>query len=408
MDAADHYIVISSDCHAGADLDTYRTYLSGGLRDEFDAWRSSFTTTWDDLRATDTPEYRRNFDSAVRQPHLEGDGIVGEVLYPNTVPPFAAWLGPRGGDQDPADARDLELRWAGLRAHNRWLADFCAELPGRRAGVAQIRLEDVDRAVEEIRWVSEQGLFGGILIPNPAPDSAVAQLHSPAYEPIWAECAARGLPVHTHGGAGAPDYGDFPASSTMMFLEFGWYAFRPLVRLTMSGVLERHPDLAFVMAEAGWMPEILRQLDFMTRLIRRGGAASVEQDWAGDSAGGMSLLPSEYWKRQCYLGASVMDRWICAHRQQIGLNTIMWGSDYPHTEGSHPHTRETQRHLFADLPPEDVALMLGRNALRAFRFDEAELRRAADRHGPTVTDIATPLTREEVPADATSLALSLG
>ena len=133
MTDGDRYLVISADCHAGAPLDTYREYLDPVLRDEFDAWRKDFVNPFADLMDTGSRDYLRNCDSGIRQTDLEGDGIVGEVLFPNTVPPFYAGS-PLFNAPDPTSARELELRWAGIHAHNRWLADFCAELPGRRAG----------------------------------------------------------------------------------------------------------------------------------------------------------------------------------------------------------------------------------------------------------------------------------
>src|SRR3954465_1315242 len=182
----DRYVVISSDCHAGASMETYVEYLDPAFRDEFSDWRTKFKNPFADLTDTTSRDYMRNFDTAIRQEDLEGDGIVGEVIYPNTVPPFFSG-GLLFNGPDVTSARELEQRWAGLRAHNRWLADFCAELPGRRAGVAQILLDDVDEAVREIRWIREQpGLFGGVLVPNPNADSKVAPLHATDYEPLWA------------------------------------------------------------------------------------------------------------------------------------------------------------------------------------------------------------------------------
>ena len=88
------------------------------------------------------------------------------MLFPNTVPPFFAQ-----GNLTALEptAADYERRWAGLQAHNRWLADFCAAAPGRRAGLAQIFLNDVDDALAEVRWAKENmDVFGGILLPNVA------------------------------------------------------------------------------------------------------------------------------------------------------------------------------------------------------------------------------------------------
>jgi predicted TIM-barrel fold metal-dependent hydrolase len=74
-----------------------------------------------------------------------------------------------------------ELRWSGLHAHNRWLAELCAATPGRRAGIAQIVLHDVDRAVEEVRRARDAGLTGGVLLPGAPPGSGLAPLYAPDY-----------------------------------------------------------------------------------------------------------------------------------------------------------------------------------------------------------------------------------
>src|SRR3954469_8134946 len=182
MDRQDRYVVVSADGHAGADLLGYRPYLDQRHHDEFDRWASAYEIPYEDMVG---PDGDRNWNSDRRLAELEADGIVAEVLFPNTVPPFfpTASL----ATQVPAaTAGDLELRWAGLRAHNRWLVDFCAATPGRRAGVAQILLHDVDAAVAEVRWARDAGLFGGVLLPGAPPGSGLLPLYAPEYEPIWA------------------------------------------------------------------------------------------------------------------------------------------------------------------------------------------------------------------------------
>src|SRR5262245_52171246 len=83
--AGDRYIVISSDCHAGAPMLDYREYLERKWHEEFDAWASAYENPFDDLRS---PAAYRNWDSERRTRELEDDGVVGEVIFPNTVPPF--------------------------------------------------------------------------------------------------------------------------------------------------------------------------------------------------------------------------------------------------------------------------------------------------------------------------------
>src|SRR5258708_1549186 len=104
-----------------------------------------------------------NWDGARRTELLEADGIVAEVLFPNTAPPFF----PAGvfSVSVPVTQDEYDRRWAGLRAHNRWMADFSSEAPGRRVGLAQVFLNNVGDAVSEIRWAKEAGLRG-ILIPS--------------------------------------------------------------------------------------------------------------------------------------------------------------------------------------------------------------------------------------------------
>ena len=141
--AMDRYTVISADCHAGAALPDYRPYLEARYHGEFDRWLAGYENPFRDLTA---PDANRNWDSDVRRSALEADGIVAEVIFPNTVPPFF----PTSGLVTPTPpAADYPLRLAGLRAHNRWLAEWCAELPGRRAGIGQILLNDVDEAVRD-------------------------------------------------------------------------------------------------------------------------------------------------------------------------------------------------------------------------------------------------------------------
>ena len=161
----DRYTVISADCHAGGSMDAYREYLEAKYVDDFEAWRGAYRNPFRDLQGGGRA---RNWDDQRRWADLEADGQVAEVIFPNTVPPFF----PTGAlvARPPTNA-DLELRWAGLRAHNRWLADWCMPHAARRAGIAQVFLNDVDAAIAEVRWAAEHGLRGGVLIPTVPDDT---------------------------------------------------------------------------------------------------------------------------------------------------------------------------------------------------------------------------------------------
>jgi hypothetical protein len=102
------------------------------------------------------------------------------------------------------------------------------------------------------------------------------------------------------------------------------------------------------------------------------------------------------------VGASFLRPVECAERHRIGIDRIMWGADYPHYEGTSPHTREALRHTFSGVEPEEVAAMLGTNAAGVYGFDLEALAPLVARIGPTVAEVATPL--DAVPAGARSTA----
>jgi predicted TIM-barrel fold metal-dependent hydrolase len=394
------YTVISADCHGGGDVRDYRPYLEERYLDDFDRWAASFANPYDDLRG-DTAS--RNWDHDRRLAELEADGVVAEVIFPNTVPPF--FPTPSLLHQPPAaTAGDLELRWAGLRAHNRWLADFCAAAPGRRAGIAQVLLHDVDAAVAEVRAAKAAGLFGGVLLPGTPPGSGLPPLYAPDYEPFWSVCEELGVPINHHSGSAAPDYGPYPEAKVMFLLEVTWWAHRALWQLIFAGVMERHSALQFVFTEQGtaWLPEQLRMLDYYHgRLSGTGGAAgSQEHEFGRDVMARLTLKPSEYWARQCHVGSSFIRQHEVALRHAVGVDKIMWGSDFPHLEGCWPFSTEHLRLAFGGVDPVEVEAMVGGNAARVYGFDLDLLAPIAARVGPRVDEVARPLDASEIPAEA--------
>jgi predicted TIM-barrel fold metal-dependent hydrolase len=395
MSLAPRYLLISADCHAGPRPEDARTYVDPKHRAAYDAW----------LADTDGQQRRRvehtgeaiygdealgdfaaeaevvrggmdgAFDSKRRLQELEADGIVAEVIFPGgsmqTVSPFGAGLMTYQFEQDAA-------LWAeGCRAYNRWLAEFCADAPGRRAGVGLVAVEDVAAAVAEVRWLREHGVFGGIALPNGTNGQPL--YNHPRYEPLWAACADLAMPLHTHSGW-TPNYGNHPGSLGIFLQEISWWAHRALWFLIWSGVFERYPRLRLVMTEQGvdWIPSAIAEMDRnyampMFRQLRRT----------------LPLPPSQYYARQCFLGASFLDESAAVARHEIGVGKLLWGSDYPHIEGTWPHTRERLREVFAGVPRDEVVRMLGGNAADVYGFDAAALAPLAERFGPPRDSIGT-------------------
>jgi predicted TIM-barrel fold metal-dependent hydrolase len=147
-----------------------------------------------------------------------------------------------------------------------------------------------------------------------------------------------------------------------------------------SGVFERHPDLRFVLTETGcsWILETLRLLEFKFDL-------PYFQHFNKE----LKLRPTEYFQRNCALGASFLPPHEAKDRHAIGLEKLMWGSDYPHLEGTWPHTMDSLRKTFAAMPEDETRKILGGNALANFGFDAEQLAAVAEKVGPSLESIRT-------------------
>ena len=381
-----HYTIISADCHAGGSHQAYRDYLDPAYLEDFDAWRAKYKNPFKDLG--DQRRYR-NWDNDMRNSQQEADGVVAEVVFPNTVPPFFPSFVLFAGPPKP---EDYEHRLAGIRAHNRWLVDWCNLYPERRAGIGQIFLNDVDDAIDDVKWIKEHGLRGGVLLPNiPLDATWMRPLYDPEYDRLWAVIQDLDVPINVHGGTGAPDYGPYPVAMLMYITEVGFYSQRPLVQFMLSGVFDRFPRLKFVMTETGcaWVPPLLKRLDAVTDKIRKTGQTG-EIRYGKESI--LKEAPSEYFRRHCWMGVSQPGPDDAKALEAIGLERFMWGSDYPHDEGTYPFTRQHLRQVFPGVDASVMQRILAENAATLYDFDLGRLAPLATEFGPTVDELAEPLT----------------
>jgi predicted TIM-barrel fold metal-dependent hydrolase len=385
------YLVISSDGHAGPPPEVYREYLEESFRPRFDEHQaaqeagrmvsSDFVEEWQD--ETGDHEMLAGYDPSVRDRILDEEGVAAEVLFPDAdvlgtgrlaSSPFGSGLA-SGVDADPEAVK------AGARAHNRWLADFCATNPHRRIGVAVVPVTaGVDDAVREVHAAAELGLRG-VMIPTRWFDQP-AYL-DPCYESFWAACAETGLVVHTHSGAGPADYTIGPGMIGIYAAEAWWWAARPFWVLVLSGVFERHPTLRYSIAENGawWVPDIVKRMD---------------EKWIGGHntrkfgdvfKQGLTLKPSDYVKRNCFFAASTPGVDEIDRRHDIGIDNLLWGNDLPHPEGTYPHTRKWLAERFRDVPEDETRKILGLNAAGLYGVDTAVLAEVAERIGPTAEEV---------------------
>ena len=114
-----------------------------------------------------------------------------------------------------------------------------------------------------------------------------------------------------------------------------------------------------------------------------------------NAEGKLPMPPSDYWHRQCYVGASSISRAEVEMRHETGLETMMFGTDYPHNEGTWPTTLKWLKRVFEDVPEPDVRQILGENAIRCYDLDRVELSAAAERCGPSIQDLTGGMPDED-------------
>jgi predicted TIM-barrel fold metal-dependent hydrolase len=395
-------MVVSADGHAGPPVPGYRPFVEAKNLERFDQYqamveaydaelagslsrktnaegedRYPFTTMADERN-----RLRGLWDPDVRIRDLDAEGIAAEVVFPQGSIPFAAYpaLSDPRRPRTTFDA-EPELRIAGPRIYNRWLAAFCAAHPGRHAGIAVVPIFDIAAAVAEVEWARQAGLAGGISLPPISSSGRYPMYNDPLYEPFWAACQANQMPLNIHGGGDTPFYGDGPESIALILAESDFWSRRALPFLIFDGVFDRYPDLKVAITEtrAGWVPSYFSMLD------------SIFHSKTTPMRRLLSKSPSDYFASNCYLGASFMSKREADLRHQTGVTRIMWGADYPHIEGAWPWSRQSMRMTFAGVPGDELQLMVGGNAARCYGLDIASLRPVADRIGPTIEELGVPL-----------------
>lgn len=405
-DGTSRYLIVSTDAHAGPSVvKDLRPYCPRRYLDDYDAFIAASVQPDDDigrLRASLQSEYSQHLqlealrrtkecpgqaDMAARVSDMDADGVAAEVIFAGGQNeeglPFIGF-----GSDAGSTSWSAELRAVGAHIWNAWLADFVSLDPHRHIGVMQVPIWDADAAVREVRWGYHTGLRA---VNFPAPREDFPAYTSEVYEPFWAICEELRLPLVTHAGGGGPGLAtDGPGGKYIHRAELHWLGRRGLWQLLFGGVFERHPGLKLVFTEqrVGWVPETLRELDSIHE-------DAVWQGWADDEK---SVRPSQYWEQNCFVAASFIAPFEVRLHPVVGTGNLMWGSDYPHPEGTWPSTRLALRNAFAGVPESVVRKVLGENALRVYDLDESALRLVADRIGPKPAELDQPLEPQEFPA----------
>jgi predicted TIM-barrel fold metal-dependent hydrolase len=327
-------------------------------------------------------------DIHARLRDMDRDGVAAEIIFHGSAPfepmPFlTSGIG--------ITSKDPELGKVGGHMYNQWLADFCSVEPERHVGLAQLPIWDIEESIKELTWAREHGLRGANF---PAPRADVVGYEDPAWDPFWAACQDLGMTLASHGGGGAatPPVSGPMAMHIYMAESNAFNRVSPVVRLLFSGVFERFPGVKVVQTEqqGAWYGDVLEELDSRWKGFR------VQ---IGDQ---LETPPSELLRTNYFVGASFQSRYEAETAIAQGYeDNIIWGSDYPHPEGTYrypehpdetPMTRLAMRNTYHGLPAEPVRKMLGENGVRVYGFDRAALFDVANRIGaPTHAELAQPL-----------------
>jgi len=401
-------VVVSSDCHVGPRLvEDLRPYCPPEWRGAFDAYvddsgRSSgryIEQSGADV-GDDAPWRNRHVaghhDPAARRADLDAEGVAAEVMFHGSqndqpIPFQTSMLGP------PSDP---DLAALGMHLYNQWLVDVCAQAPDRHVGLAHLPLWDIEASIAELRWAREVGLRG---INFPAPRPWLRPYNDPEWEPFWAAAEEMAFPLTTHSGAGDAHFFNGPEYTALMTIESGgWFSRRAAHQLIFSGVFERHPELTLVLTEqpGQWWSYMELELDSVYVANAKSSALLRRQ---------VPKAPSVYLHQNVFVGASFLSRDEARAAVAGGYgDRLMWGSDYPHMEGTFQagpvsYGRLALRFTFAGLAEADVERMVGGTAITVYGLHRERLAAEAARIGaPRFADISVPV--DAVPPGASPFA----
>ncbi len=290
-----------------------------------------------------------SFDPAARLKDMDIDHLDADVMYPGIM----RYLERCAND---------EIRLACAHAYNEWMADFCKFNPARLAGIGVVPMLDDNggkNAVEAIKFAAKKGIRSVFLSQR---DGGVP-LNHPSTEPFWTAAEELNMPVSIHIHTTPFLRGLKPEQLALMGTkEMGITT----VTLCMSehvglmmfgGVFMRHPKLKIVFAEGGigWVPAFLERADHVFR---------VHKPYLGST---ITELPSETWRKQCY-ATFQEDVAGIRLRDMMGVETLMWASDYPHTDTTWPDSKKIIDKTFAGVPANEKHKMISENAARLYGF----------------------------------------
>jgi predicted TIM-barrel fold metal-dependent hydrolase len=329
------------------------------------------------------------WDCDVRLAEMDREGVAAEFVYPGdprAISPLSPQFRPLAQDAVAA----------GVRAYNRWVADAFGAAKDRILCVGDPASQpDLDAILDELDWMAEHG-FAGAYVPGYFHRVDMPPPHARYWDRFWSRLTDHGFPAVIHAGWGQKQCEFFNGIEALRrnmeaegrndllaeiinnadkFFSKDMRPRRAMWNLMLGGVLDRHPRLRLLMTEVrgDWLPGTLQHLDHVFERSRGEVAARRR--------------PSEIWREQGLMSLSFVHRAEVEMRHELGVETVFFGRDYPHAEGTWPNTADWLGDAFAGVPDDELRLMLGENAIRALGLDRAALATTAARIGPDPAEI---------------------
>lgn len=292
-----------------------------------------------DLEGARSPGY---YEPHARLAEMDRDGVDAEVLY-----------------SELSSFRHFHLvgeHWKEVaRAFNDHLADFAAVDPTRLVVSYQLPIIEIDHAVAEVQRLAALGARS-VQLPNYPAELGFADYHDERYTPLWSALEETGLSISQHLGPKASLWDVFrrdPTPQRAIFTSLPAMGLAEnLAWWILPGILERHPRLQIVLVEPGlaWVPYYLDVLDAKLRVY---------------DLPDITEKPSFYFHRNISLTFMDDPRGV-AMRHELGVENIMWSTDFPHPATTWPNSQAFIERNFADVPDDEVELMVCGNARRVY------------------------------------------
>ncbi|GEM_PF-3324681 len=325
-----------------------------------------FTPVPDVGRRGGFEEYVRPLPMKERLAMIDADGVAAEFITP--------FIG--AFSDDPNFLHQCTL------AYHRYFADYVSAAPYRFTGSTVVNLIcGMDTVLEEIDDAYQHGLRA-ISLPGKVIFASrdLPTYNSRFYDPMWSALAERKMAAIFHAGYGREkpllrwDGTIWPWSNSGKE-EPGWELLvqhnilvgerEYLMHLLAGSVPERFPDLRIGILESGtqWIPPMLNEIEMWWQSQTKAGSL---KSYRGE------LSPLEQWHRQCFVTTVFSDDEVPL-RKTLGVNNMMWGSDFPHIEGTWPRSRQHLARMLSSVPQSEVELMVGLNAAKMMNFDLEKL-----------------------------------